>query len=65
MVQIEDTIWCDGCGVEITWVPVVVKQAHFCCQDCAKGLECDCAPKPETEDERREGTAPSAAIPLV
>jgi hypothetical protein len=22
MVRIENTLWCDGCGVEILWAPV-------------------------------------------
>jgi hypothetical protein len=25
MPRDNDTIWCDGCGVEILWVPVRVK----------------------------------------
>ncbi len=35
-------IWCDECGVEITWTPVVIDNRRYCCQDCAVGLECDC-----------------------
>jgi hypothetical protein len=35
-------IWCDECGVEITWTPVVIDHRHYCCHDCAVGLECDC-----------------------
>jgi hypothetical protein len=35
-------IWCDECGVEITWTPVVIDHRRYCCQDCAVGLECDC-----------------------
>jgi hypothetical protein len=36
-------IWCDECGVEIIWGPVVIDGRHYCCHDCAVGLECDCA----------------------
>ncbi len=53
-------IWCDECGVEITWTPVVIAHRHYCCQDCAVGLECDCdrmgAPgEEETEFSWRAG----------
>ncbi len=54
MVRIEDTLWCEGCGVEITWAPVVVKGHHYCCIDCAAGRECDCATMAEMEEERHE-----------
>ena len=42
MVRIEETIFCDGCGVEITWAPFSVGKRHYCCQDCLYGLCCDC-----------------------
>jgi hypothetical protein len=56
---IEGIVWCDGCGVEITWAPVVVGNAHYCCQDCRDGLECDCLSPLELEDERQ----PEEALP--
>lgn len=34
--------WCDECGVEITWRPVVIGHRNYCCHDCAVGLECAC-----------------------
>lgn len=37
-----NTIICDGCGAEITWVPVAVGQRLFCCQLCAEGRPCRC-----------------------
>ncbi len=43
MSQLEGTIRCDGCGVEILLSPVMKGQQTFCCQDCASGMECDCA----------------------
>ena len=36
-------VYCDECGVEITWTPVVIDGRPYCCRDCAVGLECDCA----------------------
>lgn len=52
MVRIEDTLWCDGCGVEITWVPVYDQHRQYCCQKCQEGEECDCASRQEMEDDR-------------
>jgi hypothetical protein len=60
-------IRCQGCGVEITWAPVVKsftgkvhgehldKHQYYCCQDCPEGLGCDCGARMEMDDERREG----------
>ncbi|MBP1703420.1 MAG: Archaeal domain [Chloroflexi bacterium] len=59
MSRIEQTVWCDNCGVEITWGPIVrVGQArhrilHFCCMDCLAGRACKCGERLELEDERR------------
>lgn len=65
MASVEETIFCDGCGVEITWSPVVVKVARpgwqvlpqrplrYCCQACADGFPCNCAERMELDDERR------------
>ena len=43
MSSVFDQICCDECGVEITWAPVLIGGHPYCCQDCAVGLECDCA----------------------
>jgi hypothetical protein len=61
MSRIEDTIRCDGCGVEILGAPLVVASYHYCCQDCRDGLECDCAQRAELEDElfEVESSSPS------
>jgi hypothetical protein len=45
---------CDGCGVEITWSPVVVGKRSFCCRDCAEGRACDCDFPPEERAEKAE-----------
>ncbi len=42
MVWYADTLWCDGCGVEICWVPTVRGQHSYCCQNCLLGEDCDC-----------------------
>ena len=56
MVRDRDTIWCDGCGVEFTWAPVLDKQFVYCCADCHTGLPCQCGERIEQEDEyRRHG----------
>jgi hypothetical protein len=53
MVSIEETVWCDGCGVEITWGPQVAGKHNYCCQECLQGLPCRCGERMELEDERR------------
>ncbi|OGO65946.1 MAG: hypothetical protein A2Z45_05015 [Chloroflexi bacterium RBG_19FT_COMBO_55_16] len=53
MVQIDDAVWCDGCGVEITWAPQLKGKRKYCCQDCQAELPCRCGERMEMEDERR------------
>jgi hypothetical protein len=48
-------LYCDECGVEITWTPVVIDGRPYCCRDCAVGLECDCA---SGEPRLRDDSAP-------
>jgi len=55
MTVIEGTIFCNNCGVEITWAPIVFKGCHFCCQDCLNHLQCECGDRMELEEERRQG----------
>lgn len=50
-----DTVWCDGCGVEILWAPMVADERDYCCRDCSRGLACDCGEPMELEEERRNG----------
>lgn len=52
MPRIENTLFCDGCGVEVIWAPVVSGNRYYCCQDCRDGLECSCGERMEFEDER-------------
>ena len=42
MVRYQDTLWCDGCGVEIRWEPEVKDDQQFCCQACSWGEKCNC-----------------------
>jgi hypothetical protein len=60
MAGIDQTVWCDGCGVEITWGPVVAGKRKYCCQDCAAGLECDCGVRMEIADDA-PGSQPAPA----
>jgi len=42
---------CDGCGVEITWTPVLARGRRYCCARCAAGSECQCGYVVENEEE--------------
>jgi hypothetical protein len=65
MARYLDTIWCDGCGVEILWSPVLHGARDYCCEDCGRGWPCECGARQEQEDERRaqagELSAPDAS----
>lgn len=58
MVQHQNTVWCDGCGVEILWPPVASGDRVFCCADCQGGLGCECGEELEEDLYRQEGTSP-------
>ncbi len=51
MVKIQNTVFCDGCGVEIPLSPVIKNHGEYCCEDCAQGYECDCAKQMELDEE--------------
>ncbi len=51
MVKIENTVFCDGCGVEIPLSPVVKDQGEYCCEDCAQGYECECGKRMELDED--------------
>ena len=57
MTRSEDTIWCDGCGVEIRWSPFIIGGQDFCCQDCADGIKCKCVQITDWEDEYQNNTS--------
>lgn len=54
MSRSEDTIWCSGCGTEISWVPYVIDDQDFCCQNCAHGFLCECGEIMDWEEEYRD-----------
>jgi hypothetical protein len=62
MSKTGNTVYCDGCGVEITWSPVIKGVHDYCCQDCSEGLRCKCGERLEQEDNRRETRAVSGAV---
>lgn len=62
MAYDQQTCWCDGCGVEITWGPWLKGRRTFCCQDCLHGLPCRCRDRTELEEERRESSTLDAAV---
>lgn len=47
MVRYQDTLWCDGCGIEITWEPVEKDRLFFCCLSCLEGENCRCGEEEE------------------
>lgn len=60
MTRKDETIWCDGCGIEILWAPLIVGKRDYCCEDCWDGRECRCAERMELEDDRRTNSSESA-----
>lgn len=60
MTWYDEMTWCDGCGVEITWGPVMVADRVYCCRDCAQGIPCTCGERMEMDDEMRNPGAESA-----
>jgi len=67
MAQIEGVIYCDNCGVEITWGSYLPARAggapprrsDYCCRECFQGLPCRCGERMDMDDERRGGSASS------
>ncbi len=59
MPTVEGVVYCDGCGTEVTGVPVVKLGLNFCCATCAEGGECDCG---ADDDDRRSAGTPEAAV---
>ncbi len=62
MAKVDGVLFCDGCGVEISWAPVIVtpaqadpaaRRGEFCCHDCAEGRPCKCAERMDFDDDRR------------
>lgn len=62
MTWYEEMTWCDGCGVEITWGPLVIETRAYCCQDCAQGYTCACGERMEIEKEIRDSGAETVPV---
>lgn len=60
MVRYRDTLWCDGCGVEIRWRPILKDQRSYCCQRCLNGEVCNCA---DVLDEYTSASVKQPGIP--
>lgn len=63
MAGIEESVWCDGCGTEITWAPVIEGKRRYCCQDCQNGLPCRCGDRLDSDEERRDSKTSSPDLP--
>jgi len=48
MVRYQDTLWCDGCGIEISGEPASKDSLEYCCSLCLRGEKCNCE-EPEEE----------------
>jgi TRASH domain-containing protein len=61
MARIESDVFCDGCGAEITWAPVIVNTKfrvfEYCCVDCAHDIPCNCGERMMLGDELRSRKA--------
>ena len=66
MLSADRILYCDRCGVEITWQPAArlprlagLPTRYYCCQVCMNapadvtGPTCPCSERVELEDERR------------
>ena len=62
MSDFENTIWCAGCGTEIVYLPYVIQNQDFCCQDCALGVTCQCGRALEREEDYRDQTTANESI---
>jgi hypothetical protein len=63
MEREDNTVWCEGCGVEVIWGPTIVDKRYYCCPECADGLQCDCGVRMEMEDDRRIGASGGSNAP--
>ncbi|UCD99046.1 MAG: hypothetical protein JSV42_19260 [Chloroflexota bacterium] len=61
MTWYDKVVWCDGCGAEITWGPVLVAKRPYCCRDCSQGYPCKCGERMELDDEQRETRTPTTS----
>ncbi len=57
MAKYLNTVWCDGCGVEILWSPVMAAAREYCCELCRDGLACQCSDRADPDQGRRARSA--------
>ena len=50
-------VYCQGCGVEITWSPYIANSQHYCCEECSRGIQCRCAERMELDDDRKSSSS--------
>jgi hypothetical protein len=53
MTWYEEMTWCDGCGAEITYGPVLNAGRSYCCHDCSLGILCSCGERMDLDEEMR------------
>ncbi len=58
-----ETLWCDGCGIEISGPFVETPGKAYCCDDCRTGWGCACGDRLEWEQGRRLAANEAAAVP--
>jgi hypothetical protein len=56
MARSQEGVFCEGCGTEILWSPVVVMSSSgarhdYCCEACRDGIKCDCGVRMEVTEE--------------
>jgi len=58
----DEYIWCQGCGIEITWSPVISDNRSYCCEECSRGIQCRCDERMRLDDDyqARSGGTPSS-----
>lgn len=52
MTWYDEMTWCDGCGVEITWGPVLDGERIYCCRDCSQDILCACGERMEIDEDQ-------------
>jgi hypothetical protein len=63
MAWYDEMTWCDGCGVEITWGPVLTDRRTYCCRECSQDIPCACGERMELDEEQwSKGAASTFAI---
>lgn len=62
MAKIQGAVFCDNCGVEVSWTPYYIiptihepgkRRGEYCCQECAEGYRCKCTERALLEEEDR------------